>query len=66
MVKHPFIREINTWVWLDERGARLGKKIGLAGLPAAEWNAMAALGFTAVWLMGAWERRGTGRRWWPT
>ena len=60
MVEHPLIYEINTWVWLDELRARLGKKIGLAGVPAAEWDAIAALGFDAVWLMGVWERSPAG------
>ena len=60
MVEHPFIYEINTWVWLDELSARVGKKIGLAGVPAAEWDAIAALGFDAVWLMGVWERSPAG------
>src|SRR4051794_6663112 len=56
MVRHPFIYEINTWVWLDELSARQGKELGLAGVPASEWDAIAALGFDAVWLMGVWER----------
>ena len=30
LVEHPFIYEINTWVWLDELGRRAGKTIGLA------------------------------------
>ena len=60
MVEHPFIYEINTWVWLDELRARLGKKIGLAGVPAAEWEAIAALNFDAVWLMGVWQRSPVG------
>jgi hypothetical protein len=29
-VEHPFIYEINKWVWLGELRARLGKEIGLA------------------------------------
>src|SRR3954463_9266197 len=60
MVQHPFVYEINTWVWLDELGARLGQPIGLAGVPVAEWDAIAALGFDAVWLMGVWERSPAG------
>jgi Alpha amylase, catalytic domain len=59
-MKHPFIFEINTWVWLDELRARLGKKIGLGDVPAPEWDAIAALGFDAVWLMGVWERSPAG------
>jgi glycosidase len=60
VVEHPFIYEINTWVWLDELRRRTGRKIGLAGVPAREWDAIAALGFDAVWLMGAWERSPAG------
>ena len=59
-VEHPFIYEINTWVWLGELRARLGKEIGLAEVPAAEWDRVAALGFDAVWLMGVWERSPAG------
>jgi glycosidase len=60
VVEHPFIYEINTWVWLDELRQRVGRKIGLAGVPAAEWDRVAALGFDAVWLMGVWERSPAG------
>jgi hypothetical protein len=60
LVEHPYIYLINTWVWLDELRARLGKEIGLAEVPAAEWEAIAALGFDAVWLMGVWERSPAG------
>src|SRR4051794_21236621 len=60
MVEHPFVYEINTWVWLDELRRKLGRRIGLAGVPAHEWDAIAALGFDAVWLMGVWERSPAG------
>jgi hypothetical protein len=54
LVAHPFIYEINTWVWLDELQARLD------GVPTEEWDAIAALGFDTVWLMGVWERSPAG------
>ncbi len=60
MVEHPFIYEINTWVWLDELSRREGAPIDLAGVPEREWDAIAALGFDAVWLMGVWERSPAG------
>ena len=60
MVEHPFIYEINTWVWLGELGRRAGRKIGLADVPGGEWDTIAALGFDAVWLMGVWERSPAG------
>ena len=60
MVKHPFIYEINTWVWLDELSRREGAPVDLASVPGGEWDAIAALGFDAVWLMGVWERSPAG------
>jgi hypothetical protein len=54
MVEHPFVYEIDTWVWLNELG------IDLAGVPDATWDELAALGFDAVWLMGVWERSPAG------
>ncbi len=60
MVDHPFIYEINTWVWLDELSRRQGWAVGLAGVPDQEWDAIAELGFDAVWLMGVWERSPAG------
>ena len=59
-VEHPFIYEINTWVWLDELSRREGTAIDLASVPANEWDAIAALGFDVVWLMGVWERSPAG------
>ena len=60
MRRHPFIYEINTWVWLDELSRREGAAIDLAGVPRREWDAIAELGFDAVWLMGVWERSPAG------
>ena len=58
--QHPFIYEINTWVWLDELSRREGAPVNLASVPGGEWDAIAALGFDAVWLMGVWERSPAG------
>jgi hypothetical protein len=60
LAEHPFIYEINTWVWLEELQAQLGEKIDLAGVPKKKWKAIAALGFDVVWLMGVWERSPAG------
>jgi hypothetical protein len=60
LVENPFIYEINTWVWLDELGRREGVAVDLASVPAGEWDAIAARGFDAVWLMGVWERSPAG------
>jgi glycosidase len=53
---HPVIYEINTWVWLHELGRKHGSPITLAGVPGAEWEAIAELAVDAVWFMGVWER----------
>jgi len=58
--RFPTIYEINTWVWLSELSKNAGKPVDLGSVPAAEWNAIAALGFNAVWLMGVWERSPAG------
>src|SRR3954454_1060769 len=51
----PTVYEINTAVRLQRRGG-----ISLAAVPAAEWDALAALPVDAVWLMGVWERSPAG------
>ena len=54
--KYPSIFEINTWVWLSDVSRKYGKPIELGSVPSSEWDAIGALGFDAVWLMGVWER----------
>jgi glycosidase len=58
--RFPVVYEINTWVWLSELSRRYGKNLTLASVPAAEWDAIGAHGFDAVWLMGVWERSPAG------
>ncbi len=54
--------EINTWAWLEKLSARLKRTITLAEVPDTEWDALARLGFDAIWLMGVWRRSPEGRR----
>jgi len=58
--RYPTIYEINTWVWLAELSAREGTLVTLSSVPAGDWDALAAHGFDAVWLMGVWERSPAG------
>ena len=58
--RYPSIYEINTWVWLAELSTRAGHPITLGSVPETEWDALAAHGFDAVWLMGVWERSPAG------
>jgi hypothetical protein len=54
--RYPTLYEINTWVWLGELSRKAGKPVDLGSVPASEWDAIAAYGFDAVWLMGVWQR----------
>jgi hypothetical protein len=54
--RFPSLYEINTWVWLGELSRKQKTRVDLSSVPASEWDAIAAYGFDAVWLMGVWER----------
>ena len=58
--RYPTLYEIDTWIWLSELSQKYGKNIPLSSVPSAEWNAIAAYGFDAIWLMGVWERSPAG------
>ncbi len=55
--EQPFVYEINACTWLDSLRRRYDRdSITLASVPSREWDAVAATGIDAVWLMGVWER----------
>ncbi len=56
----PVIYEINTAVWLNELTRAAGRRVTLADVPAADWDAVTPAGADAVWLMGVWERSPAG------
>ncbi len=58
--QYPSLYEISTWVWLSDLSKKYGKNIDLSSVPSAEWDAIAAYGFDAVWLMGVWQRSPAG------
>jgi len=58
--RNPSILEINTWVWISDLSRKYGAFLNLASIPSSEWQAVAELGFDAVWLMGVWERSPAG------
>lgn len=59
---HPHLYEINTWVWLEELSAKLGRRVGLQDVPDEQWDRLRSLGFDFVYLMGVWRRSAVGRR----
>jgi hypothetical protein len=56
----PTVYEINTAVWLERLGRSRGRPLALDEVPAAQWDARAALPVDAVWLMGVWQRSPEG------
>ena len=58
--RHPVIYEVNTWVWLNDLRRTHNRVVDLSTVPEQEWDAIAAMGFDAVWLMGVWERSPAG------
>ncbi len=59
---HPHLYELNARIYLERMRSRLGPELSLAGIPGAEWAALAERGFDAVWVMGAWKRSSGARR----
>src|ERR671912_2069078 len=60
-VEHPHLFEISAWPWLERLSAREHRRVTLADVPGAEWDVIAARGFTHVFLMGVWRRSPLGR-----
>jgi hypothetical protein len=58
----PTVYEINTAVWLERLGRSRGRPLVFGEVPPAEWDALAAPGVDAVWLMGVWMRSPEGLR----
>ncbi len=58
--RYPSLYEINTWVWLSDSPRSTASRLTSPSVPPAEWDAIAAYGFDAVWLMGVWERSPAG------
>ncbi len=53
----------NALVWLDQLSRRFGRAITrLDQVPDEELDRLARSGFTALWLIGVWERSGASRR----
>ncbi len=56
----PMIYEIDTAVWLNGLARAGGRRVTLADVADADWDAVTPPGVDAVWLMGVWERSPAG------
>ena len=61
MRPHPHLYEISAWPWLERISAESGRRVTLADVPDAEWDAIARNGIDLVYLMGVWKRSAAGR-----
>jgi glycosidase len=61
MRRHPHLYEISAWPWLERLSHREDRRVTLADVPAADWDAIARDGFDCVYLMGVWRRSAAGR-----
>ena len=59
--REPVIYEVNTAIWLAGQSRAAGRRITLAEVPGAAWDAVTPDGVDAVWLMGVWRRSPAGR-----
>ncbi|WP_448191537.1 alpha-amylase family glycosyl hydrolase [Azospirillum sp. sgz301742] len=58
----PLIYELNTRVWLRERGSALGRPATLDDVSDAELDWLAERGFGWIWLLGVWWTGEAGRQ----
>lgn len=59
---NPVVHEIFTWVWLEDLGRTIGRRVTLANVPDGVWDDVARPGIDAVWLMGVWSRSPVGAK----
>ena len=58
---YPALYQINTRVYVDELGRKLGRAATLDDVPDADLDEIAQRGFDWVWLLGVWQT-GTASR----
>ena len=61
MRTHPHLYEISAWPWLERLSRQENRRVTLADVPAAAWDAIEKSGMDCVYLMGVWKRSAVGR-----
>ena len=59
--RHPSLYEVNTRVWLGERGRRLGRRATLDDVDDGFLDEVATRGFGWIWFLGLWQTGPAGR-----
>ena len=62
MSRHPVLHQLNTRVYLTERGRELGRRATIADLPDALLDQYAASGIDILWLLSVWRTGEKSRR----
>jgi hypothetical protein len=62
MKRSALLLELNAFTWLSALKTKYDRRLTLASVPDAEWRAVRARGFDAVWLMGVWKRSPKARQ----
>jgi glycosidase len=60
-LNHPLLYQVNTRVFLQERGAKINRAATLDDVPDAFLDDVAAKGFTWIWFLGVWQTGRLGR-----
>ena len=60
-MNHPLLYEVNTRVFLQERGVALNRPATLEDVPDAFLDDVAAKGFSWIWFLGVWQTGRLGR-----
>jgi hypothetical protein len=61
MRPHPHLYEISAWPWLERLSREARRRVTLADVPDAAWDAIGRSGMDCVYLMGVWKRSAAGR-----
>src|SRR5262249_26152874 len=60
-VKHPLLYQVNTRIFLQERGVAINRAATLDDVPDAFLDDVAARGFEWIWWLGVWQTGRFGR-----
>jgi glycosidase len=60
--RHPLLYQVNTRVFLQERGAALGRRATFDDIPDSWLDEVAGQGFAWLWFLGVWQTGAAARQ----